>query len=369
MQVRHRHVELRVVRVDQLQELGHTVADVERDQTEIATDAVLLVHDRVADADLRQVAHHRVDVRPATGVALAAANDVRVQLGFSDERQPRGGPREAGVQRCGRQRDLRIARDEIRERFDDGGTHAVFGEVLLHRLAPSGAFGADEHPAVERAERALQRGERIVGAAVDLHGRQPANGPIRVDGGLGRGHRNVDPRKGLERTAELVVRQEELGRRQQRTSLVAAHQPVARLGVLPEAVDRRVDVAVQRDDGVARKVIDERRRRVEEQRQVILDAARRNARRDVLVQRRLRRVALEHFTEPAAKARASGVVQRELARGQQAHIAHRIERPLRIGVERLDAFDLVAEEIEAVRQGCAHRVQVDEAAANAEFAG
>ena len=368
MEVRHRHVQLGVVGVDELEELGCAVADVQRDETEIAADAVLLVDDGVADADLGQVAHHRVDIRTPPGVALAAAYDVRVELGFSDKCKSRGWPREARVERRRGQRDLRVARGECGERFDDGRPHAVLGEILLHRLASARAFGADQHPAIERFERSLECGERIVGAAVHLHGWQPANGSVDVDSGLRSGHRDVDARKRLQRSAQLVVRQEELRRRQQRTCLVAAHQSIARLGVLPEAIDGRVDVAVQRDDRVARKIVDECRGRVEEERQVVLDAARRDTCRDVLVQRRLRRIAFEHFAESAAKARTARIVQRELARGQQPHVAHRIQRALRVGVERLDALDLVTEEIETVRERCTHRIEVDQAPANAELA-
>ena len=63
-----------------------------------------------------------------------------------------------------------------------------------------------------------------------------------------------------------------------------------------------------------------------------------------------------------------GVVERELARGQQAHVAHRIERALRVDVERLDRLDLVVEEIDAIRQCRAHRKEIDQAAAHAELA-
>lgn len=109
--------------------------------------------------------------------------------------------------------------------------------------------------------------------------------------------------------AELVVRQEELRRRQQRASLVAAHQAVARFGVLPEAVDRGIDIAMQRDDRIGGKVIDQRRGRIEEERQVVLDAAGHDTGGNVLVQRRTRRIALECLAEPAAKTRAPGVVE------------------------------------------------------------
>ena len=127
-------------------------------------------------------------------------------------------------------------------------------------------------------------------------------------------------------------------------------------------------VAVQRDDRVGRQVVGERRGRFEEQRQAVLDAARVDAVRHVLVERRAGRVALERLAEARAEARAALVVLRELARGQQADLRDRIDGALRVGVERLDRLELVAEEVEPVRQRRAHRVEVDQSAPDAEFA-
>jgi hypothetical protein len=46
-----------------------------------------------------------------------------------------------------------------------------------------------------------------------------------------------------------------------------------------------------------------------------------------------------------------------------------IERALRVGVEGLDAFDVVVEQIEAVWQRTSHREEIDQSAAHAELAG
>ena len=173
VQVRDRHVELRVVRVDELQELGRAFAQVQRDEAEVAADAVLLVDDRIADAHLGQVAQHRVDVRSPRAVAPAAAHDARVELGLGDERELRRGPDEAGVHRRHAERDQRLAAEERAEVVDVRQREPVFGEVLMHRLAAAGALGADQHAHAPRGgEEALERGERIVGTAVDLQRRQ-----------------------------------------------------------------------------------------------------------------------------------------------------------------------------------------------------
>ncbi len=49
------------------------------------------------------------------------------------------------------------------------------------------------------------------------------------------------------------------------------------------------------------------------------------------------------------------VIQRELARRQQADLAYRIQAALRIHIEGTDSFDLVIEQVQTIRQGTAHR--------------
>ena len=230
-----------------------------------------------------------------------------VELGLGDDGEPRRGPVEARVQRAHAQHRRRVARGEARPVVGQRQVEAVLGEVLLHRLAAAGALGGDQH-----ARRWRRRRSASARPADRRRGGRPAPGAAaRVGGGRRRVRRGVSgaaaAQRGaerLERAEERVGGQEQLGGRQQRPRAVAAQQPPARLGVLPEVRDRVVDVAVQRDDRAGGQVVGERGRRVEEQRQVVLDAARRDAVADVLVQRRLRRVALEGLAEAAAEARA-----------------------------------------------------------------
>src|SRR5262245_6639541 len=158
---------------------------------------------------------------------------------------------------------------------------------------------------------------------------------------------------------KLVVREEQLRRRKQRPRRVAAQEPEARFAVAPELGDRRLDASVQAYRRVLRKIVGDRRRAVEEERQVVLDPAGHHTVADIAVERRLRGIALEYFAEAAAEPRASGLVLREFSRRQQADARHRIDAALRIDVEALDRFDRVVEEIDAVRQSAAHREKVD----------
>ncbi len=118
-----------------------------------------------------------------------------------------------------------------------------------------------------------------------------------------------------------------------------------------------------------RQVVEERAGAVEEERQVVLDSRRGDAVRDVLVDRRLRRIALERLAEPGAEAAPRRVVERELARRQQAHLVHLVDRALGVDVERAERLDLVVDEVDAVGERAAHRKEIDQAAADAVLAG
>src|SRR5437867_11770091 len=107
MQAGHRYVELGVIGVQQMQELGRAVTQVARSETKSAANAVLLVHHRIADTDFGQVAQHRIDVGPAALALAWPPHDARVELGLGDQRQLRGRPNEAGMQWAYDQRAVR----------------------------------------------------------------------------------------------------------------------------------------------------------------------------------------------------------------------------------------------------------------------
>ncbi len=286
MQVRDWNVELRIVGVEELQELRGAVAQVHRHEAEVTADPMLLVNDRVADPDLGEVAQHRVDVRAPCRIALAPAHDACIELGFRDESELRLRPREARVQRRHDQCARALARDDRAPVVGQRHVLPVLGKILLHRLAPAGALGADQHARGAGREVAFQCGERILRPPIDLHSRQ-RHGPGGVDArcGFGVGGGNLDPGMALERAVERIGRKEHRGRWQERPRLVAAQQFVARIGVLPEPLDGAGDITDERDDRIPRQVIGQRRGLVEEQRQVVLDAARHDAVAHVLVQR------------------------------------------------------------------------------------
>ena len=84
VQLRHRHIELVVPGVLQVQKFGLAFAQVEVGEAQIAADAVLGVDHRVADAQLRQVAHHALDRSRARLCAPAGAHRAGIELGLGD---------------------------------------------------------------------------------------------------------------------------------------------------------------------------------------------------------------------------------------------------------------------------------------------
>jgi hypothetical protein len=172
MQTGYRHIQLGVVRVQQVQEFVRSIAEIERREPEVASDTVLLVHDRIADAHFRQIAQHRIDVA-APRVALAGpAHDTRIKLGLGDQRDVRLGPDETGMERTCDQRRARVAGDELGPVGDHCRLESVFGEILLHGFTAAEALRRDQYALGGGGHMAFERAQRIVGAAIDLDWRR-----------------------------------------------------------------------------------------------------------------------------------------------------------------------------------------------------
>ncbi len=203
-------------------------------QPQIAADAMLLVHHRVADLDLGQVAQHALDRAALLGGAPAPAHHAGIELGLGDDRPALGGQDEAVRQRRDQQREAQVAicrnSSKLAHRRQ---LEAVLGEVARHRLAPAGRLGGDDHAQPGGLEEPLQARERILRAAVDCE-RRKRQGADRsavfvrlVD--------QIDPGESLRPSIELLGGQEELAPAASsgRSGSPPSHL-VARLGVAPE---------------------------------------------------------------------------------------------------------------------------------------
>ena len=364
-ELRNGHIELVAALVLQEKEFALAVLQLEIEQSLVAADAVLLVHHRVADLQLRQVAQHPLDRAARLAFARAVADQARVELGLGDDRPAFRGHHEAACQGRHSKHKRPVARLEFLEVPAQAGLQAVLGKVACHRLAPPWRLRGYHHAQIRCVEEALERGKRILRAAVhgDAWRRQRDQAVVLV---LLLAVK-IDARVLAQPQVEFFRRHEELRRRQQRPVGVAALQLQPRARLAPEVLDRARHVVVQRDAAALRKVVEQRRSRFEEQRQVVLDAGGRHAVGNVPVQGFLRRIAFEQLAPAAAEARAACLVERKLARRQQPDFLHRVERALRVDVERLDRLDELVIQVEAVGQRAARRKQIDQPAAEAEF--
>ena len=91
MQLRHRHVERGLVGIFQVQELrgaAFALTQVDVDQAQVAPDAVVHVHHRVAHFELRQVFDQRIDIAGQFLLAAPARGGRQGKhFGFGDELQ------------------------------------------------------------------------------------------------------------------------------------------------------------------------------------------------------------------------------------------------------------------------------------------
>jgi hypothetical protein len=285
-------------------------------------------------------------------------------------------PEEALAERRGGDGDLAGAGFELGERGDARRLDAVVAQHVQQRLAPALGVGHEQHAVGRLLQVTAQARERLRGTAVDGDiGQRPRPGGVRgrrVGGRRARLRRAGGPQRqrgeSARRLEELLGREEDVLRRQDRALRVVLQEAVALARVRPEALQGLVDGAMQDDGRRGGHVVEDRGRRVEEQRQVVLDAAAGDAVLHVLVQPHPGRVALQAFAPALAEGLAGGLVEREFAAREQAHLGHGVEAALRVRVEGADGVDLVVEQVDAVRHGRAHRKQIDQAAAHGVLA-
>ncbi len=170
------------------------------------------------------------------------------------------------------------------------------------------------------------------------------------------------------RRAQFLGRQEHLGGLQQRPRDVRAQAAVAAVDRLPDVVDPGACGILDAEQALSGEVIEQRGALLEEQRQEVLDAARRDAARDVLVVGAGAVVVVETLVPAAAEGRDRLLVERVLAPGQQAQALERRERALGLGIEAAQRLDLVVEQLDAHRRVVPHREQVHDRAAHRELA-
>ena len=292
---------------------------------------------------------------------------------------------ETVVERRDRDREARLGvGHEARHVGEHDGAQPAGMQDFEQRLAPAGRIGGDQHPAGIAAEEADQRIGRYV---IARRQRQVRCGLVTERRCLGMarmlGIADLDAHALVEPLAQRVGRHPQLARRQQRPFDVVAQLVVTVGDLLPELVGAGRGAGIDHRQRGGGQVVEQRGRRhrrrtgvdqcaprrLEEQRQVVLDACRRRARLEILVQAAAPGVDVEALAQRIHRARGRGVVQRHLATGQHAQGVDPVERTLGFGIEGADRFDRIVEQFDAVGAIGAHRVDVEQTTTHGEVAG
>ena len=139
LQLRHRHVELGVVGVFEVEELGVAFAEIHVYQAEVAADAVAFMHHRIAHLQLRQVAQPAFEIG-AAGVGAPSARTRRGGIQFVLGNDRNIVQQEAAGKRADAEHEAGFAAEEAGEIEAGFRRQPVFREIVGQRLAPASRF-------------------------------------------------------------------------------------------------------------------------------------------------------------------------------------------------------------------------------------
>jgi hypothetical protein len=160
-----------------------------------------------------------------------------------------------------------------------------------------------------------------------------------------------------------------LVRHQDRPLDVASELLVPVLDELPGRIERLEGAGDDHEQRVAAKIVEQRRRRLEEQRQVVLDAGRQLRVGDQPINRAAAGLDGKVLTETLAKSFDRCLVERELACREDLDLVGLAGGELSLRVERAQALDLVIEQVDTDRRGAARGEYIEHGAADGELAG
>ena len=369
----HRHVELVAAGVLEHQELGQDAAGVHGREAEVAAYAVILVHDRRPGAQVGELLDDagRVPVRPSPASLLPCALAEELLLGV--QREQRFLQRNAGGERCDRDTERSVAREKLAPSRDGTWGDPARTQQVEQQFAATGRLRGEQHATRVRRERRCERIDRFLATLVEAQrwsgGAAEVDDDPRVTAVRRRFAAEREAQRRRDRRAPFVRRDEDLGGREHRVLDVVAALLEPLLDRTPCGDERGVVVGGHGNDSAAGQVVEQARRRVEIERQVILDAGRGEAVAYVAIDRHACQVALEARPEATAEIADRVCARRELAGRQQFEALELVAGALRLRVEAAHAVDLPVEEVDAQRQVAAHRENVEQRATDREFAG
>ncbi len=380
MQLCDRHVKLVAPRVFDFQVLTGLAAGIEHHQATIAADTVRFMDDRRALGDFGEVADDRFGLPTDPSGAPTVAGTFGVQLPLGQQAQRRLDQGEAIFEWGDRDRPARQASGlggatrqtwaELLPIGDRIGTDAIGVQQFRQCLASAGRIGGQQNPARIGCKKGFQRTGRLA-----LGGQRQS--------GCGRETERIgfvvarmalaarfDPAQSIQLLAQVVRRQVQRIRCQHRSVDIVPALLVALADLLPDGFGGSQGRLGDHRQSVGIEVVEQAdRRRIEEQRQVILDPAGRDTGLEVEVDRTAPRIDRELLAQSFAGSQQGRFVGRELT-GRQ----HRDDRPgafraLAFGIEAADRLDAVVEQFDPVGRIRAHRKHVEQGAADGEVTG
>ena len=372
MQGRDRDIELVPAGVLQGHQLGLDAADLQDLEPEEAPHPVLLMDHRGPGVQLGEVAHHRLAVALFGTTAALLTHTLAVELRLAHQGQTLGLQDQPLFQGADGQGQGLVAGEKGVPAVQGAGTQPEAAQMVRQQLPATCALRQEEDAPAWGVEEALQGrgglggpgldGQRGRRAGAEVHRRSKALVPTRQL------RRLVDhPGHGLDGGRQLVGVEIDPARRQQGALDVVAALLVAGGHGIQEARGRLPHPIGLAHQGPVRQVIEQGRRLLEEQRQVILQPPGGPALGDLAVDQAALGVALDLGAVPLAEGAHRLVRERKFPRREQAHLLDLLPGTLGIRVEGADGLDLVVEEVDAQGLQAPHGEDVQQGPADREL--
>ena len=316
-----------------------------------------------AGGEFRKVANDLLGVDHPGAAHPFAGGPVAEDLGFREDDQFVGPePLVQGcgcdAARCGSHKKIGQARDGLGANAGPGeelGQHLPAPDGLGREQETRGPVGGHEFP--EPLRRFL---EPRVGLQVRQHPRAAAR-----PGSLPLAER--DPGIGAQPLVQ-AIRSQEKGVGLENGALdVVGEAVVAALDVFPEVLGGIAQVRAVQQQRIRGQIVEQGGKAIEEQGQVVFDAARGYAGGNVLVDAARAHIHIECLVPAAAEAGNGGIVKGELPGRQHAYGAYPLDGALGVGVEQAQRLDFVVQHVDADRVFGARGKDIHERAANGEL--
>ena len=302
--------------------------------------------------------------------SLAALDALTADLSFGDQGDAGARQQQPAIDRCRGQADVALAGQK---RLPVG--HGFRGDTISDQLieqgfATAGGLGNEQCAPGEAGEKSRQRGQWLLAAwfgRVDTRC-GAAEIDARVAGFLDFVYLDIDAVKVGELMLDVIGIEKQCRGRQDRSLDIMAALFVALCRGLEKATHRLACTGQQQKSRILWQVVEELRGFLEKQGHVVLDTCRSVAVRDIAVQRAVFRLRGERIAKLPAKQRDAVIVHRKLVRWQKLDRVNALIASLGIRIESAYRFDLVIEELDAKRCIAAHWKQIENRAAQREFA-